>query len=124
MKSQEKHSNPVGRATVFTHEEELQFVAYTVAVSNYGFPGDTVDLRLVAKAYLDRCAKKELRFKNNYPGKDWAEGFMTRHKAVLTQRAAKNISHARAATDENVINSFFDHLERNSSKQYMELCVK
>lgn len=59
LKSQEKHSNPVGRACVFTNEEELQFVGHIIAVSNYGFPVDMVDLRWIVKSYLDRCGKKE-----------------------------------------------------------------
>lgn len=36
--------------------------------------------------------------------------FLKRHPQ-LTQRIAQNISHARAATDEDIINNFFDHLE-------------
>lgn len=36
LKSQEKHTMSVGRATVFSAEEEEQFVAHIVAVSNYG----------------------------------------------------------------------------------------
>ena len=49
------------------------------------------------------------------PGIDWAEGFMSRHKAVLTQRTAKNISYSRAKTDEEVVNNFFDNLEKELS---------
>ena len=55
LESQEKHSNPVGRASVFTNEEELQFVGHIIAVSNYGFPVDKIDLRFIVKSYLDRC---------------------------------------------------------------------
>lgn len=40
---------------------------------------------------------------------------MKRHKAVLTQRTVKNISHSRAATDEEVVNNFFDNLEQELS---------
>ena len=65
---------------------------------------------------LDHCRKNEVRFKNNYPGKDWAEGFMKRHKAVLTQRTVKNISHSRAPTDEEVVNNCFANLEQELSR--------
>lgn len=111
MKSQEKQTMSVGRATVFSAEDEEQFVAHIVAVSiYYGYPVNTSDLRCVVKSYLDRIEKNEFRFNNNLPGSDWAESFMKRQKAILTQRTAKNISYARAATDEKVVNSFFNNL--------------
>lgn len=112
LKSQEKHTKSVGRATVFSMEEEEQMVAHVVAVSNYGFPVNTFDLRSVVKSFLDRIGRNETRFKNNLPGNDWADSFMKRHKAILTQRIAKNISYCRAATDEQVVNNFFDNLEK------------
>lgn len=112
LKSQEKHTMSVDRATVFSAEDEEQFVAHIVAVSNYGFPVNTFDLRCVVKSYLDRIGKNETRFNNNLPGSDWAESFMKRHKAIHTQRTAKNISYARAATDEEVVNSFFYNLDK------------
>lgn len=37
---------------------------------------------------------------------------MKHHKAILTQRTAKNISYSRTATDEQVVNNFFDNLEK------------
>lgn len=95
LKSQEKHTMSVGRATVFSAEEEEPFVAHIVAVPNYGFPVNTYDLRCVGKSYLDRIGKNETRFNNNLPGSDWAESFMKRLKAILTQRTAKTISYAR-----------------------------
>ncbi|CAH1981970.1 unnamed protein product [Acanthoscelides obtectus] len=44
------------------------------------------------------------------PGCDWVKSFLKRHPQ-LSQRIAQNISHARAATDEEIINNFFDNLE-------------
>ncbi|KAK9687361.1 hypothetical protein QE152_g36506 [Popillia japonica] len=49
--------------------------------------------------------------KENMPGPDWVKCFLQRHPQ-LTQRIAQNISHARAATDEEIVNNFFDNLER------------
>ena len=105
----------MGQTPVFTNEEELQFVGHIIAVSNYGFPVDTFDLRCIVKSYLDRCGKKEMRFKNNNPRRDWAEGFMKRHEDVLTQRTVKNISHSRAVKNEEVVNNFSDNLEQELS---------
>lgn len=69
-------------------------------------------MRCVVKSYLDRIGKIEIRFNNNLTGSDWAESFMKRLKAILTQRTAKNISYARAATDEKFVNSFFNNLDK------------
>lgn len=80
MTSQEKHFSSVRWASGFIKE-------------------DTVVFRRIVVSYLDRCGTKEVRFTNNYPGKDEAEGFMHRHKAMLTQRSAKNISHLLNGSD-------------------------
>ncbi|CAH2011985.1 unnamed protein product [Acanthoscelides obtectus] len=44
------------------------------------------------------------------PGCDWVKSFLKRHPQ-LSRRIAQNISHARAASDEEIINNFFDNLE-------------
>lgn len=60
--------------------------------------------RCIVKSYLDRCGRKETTCQELI-------GFMSRHKAVLTQRTAKNIS----KTDEQVVNNFFHNLEKELS---------
>ncbi|KAF2893527.1 hypothetical protein ILUMI_12638 [Ignelater luminosus] len=50
-----------------------------ITCAKWGFPLNTLDLRLSEKAYLDRIGKNS-RFKNNLPGYDWAKGFLKRHK--------------------------------------------
>lgn len=102
-----KHTRSVGRQTIFTEAEEETFVAHAIAMSTFGFPVSTFDLRCVAKMYLNRVGRKEQRFTNNFSGIDWAEKFMKRHNGVITQRTAQNITYCRAANDEEVINSFF-----------------
>lgn len=59
---------------MFSAEEEEQFVAHIVAVSNYGFPVNTFDLRFVVKSYLDRIGKNETRFNNNLPSRIYLIG--------------------------------------------------
>ncbi|CAH2006173.1 unnamed protein product [Acanthoscelides obtectus] len=44
------------------------------------------------------------------PGCDWVKSFLKRHPQ-LSQKIAQNISHARATTDEEIINNFLDNLE-------------
>lgn len=77
-----------GSQPVFSADEETRFVAHAVALSLYGFPITTFDLQSTVKAYSDRICRKVPRFKNNFPGSDWAYGFMKRY----SQRTAKNIT--------------------------------
>ena len=63
LKCQEKHLNAVGRAPVFTNEEELQFVGHIVSVSIYGFPVDVFELRCIVKSYLDRVGERSCDLK-------------------------------------------------------------
>ncbi|XP_046988993.1 uncharacterized protein LOC124594667 [Schistocerca americana] len=82
-------------------------------MASYGFPMTLLDLRCVVKSYLDRTGRKVPVFGNgNFPGREWAMSFMKRHKYVLSERVTKNITYARAATDTEVIDSYFEHLEK------------
>lgn len=112
LKTKGRHEKNVGRQKVFSETEEEKFVNHAIAMSIYGFPITSFDLRCIVKSYLDRCGRKVACFRNNFPGPDWAKSFMKRHDQILTQRIAKNISHSRAATDEAIVNDFFDHLEK------------
>ena len=88
-------------------------MAHAVALSSYGFPMTTFDLRCAIKAYLDRTGRRVKQFENgNFPGADWARAFMKRHKAEISQRTSKNITYARASTNAEVIDMFFGHLEK------------
>ena len=102
-----------GGEPIFTKEEEDMFVAHSIAMAAYGFPMTSFDLRCVVKSYLDRTGRKVPVFRNeNLPGRDWAMSFLKRHKDVLAERVAKNITYARAATDNQVIDAYFEHLEK------------
>lgn len=111
LKMKEKHRNIPGHPRVFTEEEEIAFEAHIITLSTFGFPVNTFDLRCAVKCYSDRHGRNIKCFKNNMPGPDWVKCFLQRHPQ-LTQRIAQNISHARAATDEEIVNNFFDNLER------------
>lgn len=99
-----------GRACVFRNEEEDSFVQHVITMCDFGFPLTTFDLRCVMKTYLDSSGRQEPRFTNNFPGKRWVEGFLGRHKKVLSKRLCSNIKRCRAAVDDNIINSYFDNL--------------
>ncbi|KAG8228693.1 hypothetical protein J437_LFUL008682 [Ladona fulva] len=103
----------VGCQPVFTEEEEKRLIAHAIAMSSFGFPMTKFDLRCVVKAYLNRTGRKFSAFKEgNFPGKEWAISFMKHHKDILSECVSKNINYARASMNEEVIDMFFGHLEK------------
>lgn len=109
----DRSSQKVGRRPGFTEDEEKRLTAHAIAMSSFRFPMTKFDLRCVVKAYLDRTGRKVSAFKDgNFPGKEWANSFMKRHKDILSERVSKNITYARASTDAEVIDTFFGHLEK------------
>lgn len=50
-------------------------------------------------------------FKNNLHSKDWSYSFLRRHWLYLSEGTTKNITSARAATNQEVLNNFFNNLE-------------
>lgn len=93
-------------------EEEQSLISHVIAVSLFGFPVTAHDLRFIVKAYLNKRGKQVKCFKDNFPGKEWVTSFLRRHKDVLVNRIARNISVSRAAVNHEVINNFFHNLER------------
>lgn len=63
-----RHIKKHGGQTVFSAAEENDFVEGLITCAKWGFPLNTLDLRLSAKSYLDRIGKNS-RFKNNLPGR-------------------------------------------------------
>ena len=66
---------------------------HIIAVGDWGFPFDLLDVQFMVKVYLDRCKMTELRFQNNLPSRDWAEQF-----------------EKRASVDEPTVNEYFNNL--------------
>lgn len=108
------HSNVVGRPQALSADEERCIAAHLISMSSFGFPMTTFDVRLLVRSYLNRCGKVATAFKDNLPGKDWASAFLLRHKKYLSQRMARNISHNRAATNEEILREFFAHFRSES----------
>lgn len=100
-----------GGQPIFNQEEEERFVAHVVAMSTFRFPMTIFYLRCTVKAYLDRTGRIVNKFKNNFPGRDWAESLLSRYSKIISQRTAKNITFSRAATDENIIGDFVSNLQ-------------
>jgi hypothetical protein len=109
-----KHNRNAGGQTVFTSEQEEKFAQYTIAMSTFGFPIDTFDLRCIIKSYLDRKGRTVKKFKSNMPGKDWTDSFLKRH-SELTVRLASNIKRKRAQVGVETIEEYFANLSNELS---------
>lgn len=105
-----RHGQKHGAPRVFTENEEKIFASHLITLSNFGFPVDTHDLRIAVKSYLERQGRNVSCFNDNVPGPDWVNMMLSRRPA-LTQRLSQNISHTRAATDEQTITDLFSYLE-------------
>ena len=78
-------------------------------MSNFGFPIDAFDLRVIVKSYLDKLGLQVRQFKNNLPGQEWAYSFLKRHRDISI-RFASNIKRKRAEISGNVIGEYFENL--------------
>ena len=103
------HQLEVGEQTVLDKPAEEALLQHCIALSDYGFPLDTFDLRCLVKSFIDKKGYNEPRFKENFPGKEWTKSFLKRNKA-LCLRFSANIKKKRAAISEDTINEFFDNL--------------
>ena len=97
-----------GKSTVFSLDEELNFISCLHHMSDYWFPVDRNTLQNLVQSYC-RHAKKKNPFTDDRPGNDWAFAFEQRHKAILKYTKEEPLSRARASgmTREN-IDGFFE----------------
>lgn len=100
-----------GGQTALSTDEEKLIVANLLTISEYGFPIDQYELRVLVKNYLDRKGVRLRKFQNNMPGSDWTKSFLKRNKE-LTVRFASNIKNARAEVSLDTLNIYFDNLEK------------
>jgi len=105
-----KNIKTQGGQTSLRIDEEKLLVNIILDCAEWGYPIDRFDLRSLVKSYLDRRGKKVRKFKNNMPGKNWADGFLIRHKEKLSLRLYQNIKRARAGVSKEILNNYFDNL--------------
>ncbi|KAG5897541.1 hypothetical protein JTB14_004316 [Gonioctena quinquepunctata] len=104
------HGNNPGRPTIFTHDEELAILKSAAKCADWGFPLSLLDMRMMAKYYLDRKGRTVHLFKNNLPGIDWTYSLLQRHKKSYGQRISTNIKRARASVSRETLGEFYDNL--------------
>lgn len=100
-----------GGQTVLSQNEESLLVEKLQVCAEWGYPLDLYGLRLIIKGYLDRQGRTVSKFKDNLPGKEFATGFMRRHKENLAVRLCQNIKRSRARVSPDIINEYFDNIE-------------
>ena len=79
-----------------------------------------LDLRMTVKRILDQEGRVVSHFKENVPGEDWANGFMKKHKDKIKNRLCQNITKKRAAVDSEVINNYFQELDKSLAGVFQE----
>lgn len=73
--------------------DESLLCEHILTLSQKNFIFNNLGLRMFVKAYLDRLGMRVNRFKDNFPGKNWAEAFLRRHNQrlyVLSTKTDRN----------------------------------
>lgn len=86
---------PQGGQTALTEADEEYLITNINACAEWGYPLDTMDLRFIVKMYFDKLGIQHKRFKNNFPGPDFVEGFLKRHSDKIAKRICQNIKRSR-----------------------------
>jgi hypothetical protein len=107
--------NTPGHPTTLKQEDEVVIIDSLLLLSEWGFPQSVLELRLIVKSYLDARGLTVEHFKDNLPGRDWALGFLKRHKRIVSQRVCQNIKQKRAKTTREDILEYFSNLKEQVS---------
>lgn len=102
-----------GGQNALDEDTERYIVQYLNICSNWGYPLDTYDLRIMIKQYLDNIGITHRRFNNNMPGPDYATRFLKRYKDSISLRLCQNIKKSRAQVSPDTINEYFGELEES-----------
>ena len=81
----------------------------TLQCSDYGFPLQPMDLRIIVKIYLDSEGRTVPMFSMNLPGPDWAQSFIKRHSEIR-KRVANDIKRSRASVGEAQLRDYHERL--------------
>ena len=105
-----KHGGTVGGQTTLTSDEEERLVSILKTLSVWRCLLDQYDLRMLVKSIVDKSGIIVAKFRNNMPGKDWAAGFLKRHKSDLSNRLTQNIKVSRAEISPEIVKEYFANL--------------
>ncbi|XP_026326216.1 uncharacterized protein LOC113234910 [Hyposmocoma kahamanoa] len=104
------HVKKPGAQPVFSESEEEALLKSAAKCADWGYPLTILDLRFLAKAFLDRQGRVVSKFTNNLPGVEWVYSLLRRHKGEYSQRVSSNIKKARANVSHESIHAYFNNL--------------
>lgn len=104
-----------GGQRALSDETEMFLIDNINKCAEWGYPLDTLDLRYIVKMYLDKIGIIHKRFKDNFPGPDFVQSFLLRHKSEISQRVCENIKRVRAKVSPDTIKEYFIELEKSLS---------
>ena len=105
-----RSSSTHGYPAALSAEEEAEICECLLVMSEWGFPMTKADLRHFVRVYIENKDTNVSEFVENLPGEDWANGFLKRHKKLLSERVANNIKRARADVGSDIIKQYFENL--------------
>ena len=103
-------TDKLGRPCELTEEEENLLADRVKLMGDWGFPLTMIDVRKLVQDYLNSSGKRS-RWFDNYPGEDWAYGFVKRRKD-LSNRMSNLIKRSRAALSREQVKEFVENYTR------------
>ena len=78
----ERTTSKLGRPNELSEVEEDLVAERIKLMGDWGYPLNMVDVRKLVQDYLNSSGKSS-RWRDNYPGEDWARGFVKRRSECL-----------------------------------------
>ncbi len=101
-----------GGQPVLSENEETEIMMRLIQCAEWGYPVESLDLRMIVKSFLDHSGRKESRFTDNMPGREWAYSYLKRHKTEISERMCQNIKRSRAKVSPEVIGQYFESVAK------------
>lgn len=105
------HARKNGGQTIFSKIEEEALIKSAAKCGEWGFPLSLMDLRQLAKNFLDSQGRTIDKFVSNLPGNDWAYSLLKRNKSELTQKVATNIKRPRGNVSNDILIKYFQNID-------------
>ena len=103
-------TNKLGRPNELSEVEEDLLAERIKLMGDWGYPLNMVDVRKLVQDYLNSSGKSS-RWRDNYPGEDWARGFVKR-RSDLSNRMSNLIKRSRAQLSREMVRDFYENYEK------------
>ncbi|CAK1585488.1 unnamed protein product [Parnassius mnemosyne] len=103
------HLKPAGGQKKLTEEEEEKLANVLLASADYGSPMSKMDIKMLVYKYVEKNSRTDL-FDGKLPSDTWVEGFLNRHRSILTIRTTQNIKKVRAEKGLEEMEQFYTNL--------------